>query len=151
MEIKKLERGELIAIGGGVLLGIGLFLPWYHLVNSFAVLNGPGPKTLSGWQVHTIIRWLLLLAAAAPLILSYIIVRGHRLSWPRGEMTLVVAIAAFGLIVYNALIKRPGNIRSLVELRYGVFVALLGTVLMGVGAALRSSEGARQRKPPGTV
>ena len=68
-----------------------------------------GPATFTGWEVHTILRWLLLAAAAAPFILAYIIVRGHALSWPRGEMTAVVAIAAFGLVVYNGLIDRPGE------------------------------------------
>ena len=41
-----------------------------------------------------IIRYLLLITAVAPLVLAWIIIRGHALSWPRGEMTAVIAIAA---------------------------------------------------------
>ena len=39
----------------------------------------------SGWDAHPILHWLLLAAAAAPLILAWIIVRDHQLSWPRGR------------------------------------------------------------------
>src|SRR3954465_15936964 len=148
----ELTRSEIVAVVGGVLLAIGLFLPWYHLQNALVDINGQkGPATLSGWDVHTIIRWLLLAAAAAPLILSWIIVRGHALSWPRGEMTAVVSVAAIGLIGYNAFIDKPGTVSTLVSLRVGVFVSLLGGILMLGGSALRASSVERPRKPPGVL
>jgi hypothetical protein len=152
MDLSRVSRSELIAIGGGVLLAIGLFLNWYHLKNGFAAIGSTkGPASLTGWDVHTTMRFLLLAAAAAPLILAWIIVRGHALSWPRGELTAVVAITAFGLLAYKGLISRPGNPRSLISLQYGYFVALVGTLLMLGGAAARTSETGRRRKPPGTL
>ena len=152
MDDRALSRSEVVAVIGGVLLAIGLFLPWYHLDNALVSINGTrGPATLSGWDVHTIIRWLLLLAAAAPLILSYIIWRGHALSWPRGEMTAVSSVAAIGLIAYNVFVDKPGTVSSLVSLRYGVFVSLLGAIMMLVGSALRASSVERPRKPPGVI
>ena len=147
-----ITRSEILAMVGGVLLAIGLFLPWYHLQNSLVEINGQrGPASLSGWDVHTILRWLLLGAAAAPFILAWIIWRGHALSWPRGEMTAVVAVAAIGLIGYNAFISKPGTVSSLVSLRIGVFVSLLGAILMLIGSALRASAVERPRKPPGVI
>src|SRR5205807_1268638 len=82
----QLDRGELIAVVGGILLGVSLFLNWYSLGNTNAVLNGcKGPNTTcTGWAALSVLRFLLLLAAAAPVILAWIIVRGHALSWPRG-------------------------------------------------------------------
>ena len=77
--------------------------------------------------------------------------RDHALSWPRGEMTAVVSVFAFGLIAYQAFVSKPGDPSSLVHLKWGIFVALLGTVLMFVGSALRSSDVERARKPPGTI
>ena len=152
MKRGELTRSELVAVVGGLLLAIGLFLPWYHLANANVELNGtPGPKTFTGWEAHPIMRWLLLAAAAAPLILSYIIMRGHALSWPRGEMTAVVSVAALGLIGYNAFVSKPGTVSSLVSLRYGIFVSLLGSILMLGGSALRASATERPRKPPGTI
>jgi hypothetical protein len=136
-------------MGGGALLVLALFLNWYH-ADRLAKINGSNGD-FSGWDAHPILRWLLLLAGLAPFILAWIIMRDHALSWPRGEMTAVTAVAAFGLIAYNAFISKPGDPRSLVHVRYGIFIALLGTVLMFVGSALRSSDVERARKPPGTI
>ena len=131
-----LRRGEWVAMGGGLLLVISIFLPWYH-VDALGKLNGHSGN-FSCWDAHHILRWLLLLAGLAPFILAWIIVRDHALSWPRGELTAVVSIAAFGLIAYQAFISKPGDPNSLVHLRWGIFIALLSTVLMFIGSALRS-------------
>ena len=48
----------------------------------------------TGFETFPILRWLLLLAALAPLILAWILVRGHKLSWAPGEMTMVAGFAA---------------------------------------------------------
>ena len=96
-------------------------------------------------------RILLLLAAIAPLVLAYIIARDHALSWPRGELTAVIAIAALGLVLYNGLAARPGTSNSLVGLKYGWYLAVLGALLMLGGSAVRSSGAERPRKPPGTI
>ena len=151
-ESRRLTRSELVAMAGGVLLVIGLFLTWYHLENAnTAIGSTKGPADLSGWEAHSIVRWLLLAAAAAPMILAYIIYRGHALSWPRGELTAVVAITALGLIVYLSIIDKPGTVTSLVKLRIGVFVSLAGALLMLIGSALRASSVERPRKPPGVL
>ena len=153
MEVRKLSRAEGIAIAGGLLLALGLVLHWYHAKTANTTLAGhTGPVTLSGWSVHTLLRWILLVGAAAPMILTYIIARGHALSWPRGELTAIVAIFAFGLIAYNGLLAKPGTPRAEVSLQLGFFVSLVGTGLMLAGAASRTSEGGgRARRPPGTL
>jgi hypothetical protein len=149
---RKLTRNELVAMAGGALVAVGVFLNWYetNAANRAAKINGM-KGAFSAWDVHPILRWLLLAAAVAPFILAYIIVRGHQLSWARGEMTAVTAIAAFGLIGYNGVIARPGEPSSQISLQPGWWVALLGTLLMLGGAALRSSEVERTRKPPGVI
>jgi hypothetical protein len=152
LDPRRLTWHELVAIGGGFLLGISLFLPWYHAANRLAIIAGEnGPGSFSAWQVHTILRWLLLAAALAPLVLAWIIIRAHKLSWPRGEMTAVVAIAAFGLAGYNGIVDRPGEPQGLISLQWGFAVAMLGVLLMVVGSALRASEVERKRKPPGVL
>jgi hypothetical protein len=150
---KKLTGTEILAMAGGALLAVSLFLNWYRAKNENASINGDqGPLDITGWATHPIMRWLLLAAAAAPFILAYIIIRGHQLSWARGELTAVVAIAAFGLLVYTGLIDRPGEPgNSLIGLKFGWVIAVLGTVLMLVGSALRASEVERKRKPPGVL
>ena len=150
MNLGKLDRGEIVAIVGGILLAIAIFLAWYGTSGSPFSKVGGGSGDHSAWQVHHILRWLLLAAAAAPLILAWIIVREHTLSWPRGQMTMVVGVAAFGLIGYNGIVSRPGSGVG-VSLRYGWFLAVLGTILMIVGSVMRQSETELKRKPPGTL
>jgi hypothetical protein len=153
MDFKQLDRGELIAVIGGIVLAISLFLPWYSLGNHFAKINtchGPN-TTCTGWESLSILRWLLLAAAVAPLILAYIIVRGHALSWPRGELTAVTALAALTLIVFRGVIDKPGSPPGEISVTYGWFVALLGGVLILIGSIWRSRESAARRKPPGVL
>jgi hypothetical protein len=149
---KRLTGTEIVALVGGGLLALGVFLPWYNIENKRGSIDAVrGPADLTGWEVHDIQRYLWLAAAIAPFILAYIILRGHKLSWARGEMTAVTAIAAFGLLVYAGLINRPGDPRSLTSLKWGWLVALAGIILMVVGSALRASETERARKPPGVL
>ena len=131
---------------------MGIFLPWYRTSsdNANALIDGRRGD-LSAWTVHPIMRWLLLAAAVAPLILVWIIVRDHELSWSRGELTAVVGIAAFGLIFYAGVIDRPGEPQGEISLGIGWFLALLGSILMIVGAAMRSADTDKPRKPPGVL
>jgi hypothetical protein len=152
MHVGRLGRGELVAALGGVLLAVCLFLPWYETSpdNRNAVIDGVR-GALSGWEVHGIMRWLLLAAAAAPFILIWIVVRQHELSWPRGEMTAVAAIAAFGLVAYTGFLDRPGEPAGAISLQPGFYGALLGTILMILGGAMSAGETERVRKPPGVM
>ena len=153
MDTSKLKWGEMFAAVGGLVLGVSIFIQKTYEArpeNVHAQIAGL-KGTVSIWQVHDIMRWLLLAAAGAPLILSWIIMRGHALSWPRGEMTAVVAVAALGLIGYVAFVDKPGTVTSLVSLRLGVFVSFLGALLMLFGSALRASSVERPRKPPGVI
>ncbi len=153
MDFSRLDRGELIAVGGGVMLGISLFLAWYALGNRFATLNScHGPSSsCSGWHSLTILRYLLLLTAIAPAILAWIILRGHALSWPRGELTALTSLAALTFTIFRGVIDRPGAPPSEISISYGWWVALLGGVLILVGSIWRSQEGAARRKPPGVL
>src|SRR3954471_12282584 len=137
-------------MAAGALLVAALFVPWYgaDASNSHSQVHGR-TGSISGWDVHPILRWLLLAAASAPFVLAWIILRGHALSWARGEMTVVTSIAAFGLVAYNGFVDRPGDIA--ISLKVGFAVALVATVVMILAAAKRSSESERPRKPPGTI
>jgi hypothetical protein len=150
---EKLERSEWIAALGGLLLGVCVFMPWYELdpETGNAVLAGIREGSVSAWDAHSYVRWLLLAAAIAPLILFYIVLRDHELSWPRGEMTAVVAIAAFGIIGYLGVIDRPGTPSSEISLAWGWFGAIAGAILMAIGGATRAGGTERPRKPPGVL
>jgi hypothetical protein len=150
--VQRLTINELIAMLGGLLLGAGLYGSWYAAVSPLANLAGvTGVGVYSGWEAHHILRWVLLVMAVAPFILAYIVARDHQLNWARGELTAVLAIAAVGVLLYVGVIDRPGTPSGQIELRWGWYVALLGSILMLAGAALRTGETERRRKPPGTI
>jgi hypothetical protein len=150
MDLRRISRSEIIAAVGGLLLALGVFLPWYspNTANRNANVNGVR-DAVSAFDTFSIMRWLLLAAAAAPIILLWIVIRDHQLSWPRGEMTAVVGIIAFGLTMYVGVIDRPGEPPSEIGLGIGWFVSLLGTILIAVGGSYRASTTERPRKPPG--
>jgi hypothetical protein len=152
MHFSRLGRGELVAAVGGLLLAGCLFAPWYGTDpdNPNAQIDGATGK-LSGFDVHTTLRWLLLAAAIAPWILIWIVLRDHELSWARGEMTAVVSIAAFGLVAYVGLLDRPGDPSGAISLQWGYWGALLGTILMTAGGAVTAGRTERTRKPPGVL
>jgi hypothetical protein len=153
MDFRQLDRGELLAVAGGVLLGVSLFLSWYSLGNQNAVLNAcKGPNsTCTGWAALSILRFLLLITAVAPAILAYIIVRGHALSWPRGELTAVIALAALTFTVFRGVIDKPGSPPGQISIDFGWWIALVGGLLILFGAVWRSQESAARRKPPGVL
>ena len=80
MDLGRLGRGEYIAVLGGLLLTLGLLLPWYGTNPDNRNANIDGVRgAVSGWEAHPVLRWLLLAAAIAPLILAWVIVRDHEL------------------------------------------------------------------------
>ena len=153
MDLRELDRGELIAAIGGVLLGASLFLSWYSLNNRYALLHGcRGPHgACTGWHALAFIRFPLLVAAVAPLVLIWIILRGRALAWPRGELTAVVALAALTLIVFRGIIDKPGYPTGEISVGLGWFVALAGGLLIFLGAITRTHESNTRRKPPGVL
>jgi hypothetical protein len=153
MDLRALNRGELLAIAGAILVGISIFLPWYSLGNQFTQLNGcRGPNgSCTAWHALLIVRFLLLAAGIAPLVLSWIVVRGHALSWPRGEVTALVGVSALVLVLFRGVIDKPGSPADQVSIDYGWWLALVGTLLMVAGAAWRYQESAPRRNPPGVL
>jgi hypothetical protein len=166
MDFSRRNRGRVLvgAIASLLLIIAILFLPWYTYDLSGiekprdqadAWICGGGNESCTGFETFPILRWLLLLAALAPLILGYILVRGHRLSYPPGEMTMIAGFAAVVLIGYNGIIDKPGSGPAEVGLGldYGYWIALLCAIAISVVGFTRSLESGprRTRKAPGTV
>ena len=150
MDFRQLDRGELVAVLGGAILGASVFLAWFALGDKYTVLGtcrGPN-SSCSAWKSLMIIRYLLLIAALAPAVLAWIIIRGHPLSWPRGEMTAIIAIAALTFIVFRGVIDPPGTPPGEISISYGWWIGLAGGFLILIGSVWRAQESA-VRKPPG--
>ena len=111
-----------------------------------------GGDSANAWQVFTRSTGCWSSACAAPFILAWIIARGHKLTWKPGEVTMIVGIVAFVLILCNGIILgRPGDSVD-IGLGIGYFVGLLaslGPAGRGLSAPGRSTTTAR--KPPGVI
>ncbi len=172
MEISNLDRNRTIA---GAIASLALilslfFLPWFELTDTPARSTGhvgaAGRRrggawrrcdvSCTGWETFGILKYALLLAALAPAILGYILIRGHKLSYPPGEMTMIAGFAAFVLIAYNGILFKPEPVEGQVfgtTLGIGYWVALASAAVIGIVGFLRSMEsgGRQKRKAPGTV
>ena len=161
MDTSKLGRSEIIGMVAAAVLVLGLFLEWYSLSTDPSVVQrggdpanwacGVGDSSCSGWETFPIMRWLLLAAAAAPFILSWIVIRGHALSWPRGELTAIVGLTAFVQIAYNGIVDKPQDGLE-IGLAFGYWLALLASIGIFVSGGFRAVEsgGGARRKPPAT-
>jgi hypothetical protein len=154
IDFSRLQRGDLISALGGFVLLVSLFLKWFT-VDSGPPANenlcGIGKSSCTAFQTFNILDLLLVAGALAPFILVWIIIRGHELSWPPGEVTAIVGITAMALILYNGIIDRVGDERSFVGLDYGWYIGLLGALILLLGAAaVQMLRGGAIRRPPGT-
>jgi hypothetical protein len=98
-------------------------------------------------------RWLLVAAAVAPVLLAYFVLRAEKGKYPTGEFTMTVGFAVIVLVAFNGLLDKPGTTIEQfgIGLKWGYFVALLAGALMAGAGALRSLEsgGGAPKKPPG--
>jgi hypothetical protein len=161
VETRRLDRSEIVGMIAAVVLVISLFLEWFSLTTDPSVVQrggdpgnwacGVGDSSCSGWETFPILRWLLLGAAAAPFILAWIVIRGHALSWPRGELTAIVGATAFVLIAYNGIVSKPQDGLE-ISLAFGYWLALLACIGIFFSGGFRAVEsgGGGRRKPPAT-
>jgi hypothetical protein len=157
-----MRRTVVGGVASALLLISLLFLPWFELTDtpereeSNSWICGEGEFSCTGFETFPILRWLLILAALAPAILAWILIRGHALTWPPGEMTMVVGFIAFVLIFYNGIMDKPAPDDGLefgTSLAWGYWVALISAAAIAATGFFRSAEerGPVQRKAPGTV
>jgi hypothetical protein len=151
MDFKRLGPGDMVAAAGGLLLVLSLFIPWFGVSNPTMEHLCGTRDSCTGFQTFSILDILFLAAAGAPLILVWIVVRGHKLSWPPGEVTMIVGAIATTLILYNGIVDRAGENRSFVSLDAGWYLGLLGAAMIILGGAISQiSRGGVVRRPPGT-
>jgi hypothetical protein len=152
LDLSRLLPGEYFGfLASGVLL-VSLFLPWYGVSsNPNAQING-ARGTFNAFQTFKVLDILLVGACTAPFVLAWIVARGHALTWRPGEVTMIVGMTAFVLIILNGVVLgKPGSPDSEIELKIGWFTALLGAAGICAAGVLRQAESNRDRKPPGVL
>jgi hypothetical protein len=154
LDFSRLSPGEYIGMAAAVVLFISLWLPWFTTSDqnpNSTIAGARGGDSANAWQVFNSLDVLLVLACTAPFILSWIIARGHSLTWKPGEVTMVVGITALVLILCNGIILgRPGDSVD-IGLGVGYFVALISSAGLLVAGYLRQAVYTETRKPPGVI
>jgi hypothetical protein len=156
LDFSRLSPGEFLGMGAALLLLASLWLPWFTTSdtndNSEIDSAGIGPgDSANAWQVFNTLDWLLVAACAAPFILSWIVARQHKLTWKPGEVTMVVGITAFVLILCNGIILGRPEPAIEIGLGIGYFVGLIASAAMLVAGYLRQAFYTTARKPPGVI
>jgi hypothetical protein len=162
VDFRRLGIGDIVAAAGGLVLFISMFLPWFSVDAAppeSENLCGEGVDSCTGFDTFSLFTtliipgmdFLLVGAALAPWILVWIVIRGHELSWPPGEVTMIVGAIAATLILYNGVIDRVGSTREFVSLDIGWYLGLVGALgIVAGGAISQIRRGGVRRKPPGT-
>jgi hypothetical protein len=136
-ELSRLAANERLAIAGAALVVVSLFLPWYGIT-----LGGGLVKTAIG--SFGLVEAALVLTVGAAGALIVICARGYSLPRPLHEGTLLVAAGAWAaaLIGYRMLERPEFELAGVIRpgLRYGIFVAAIGTALMIVGGLRKRRE-----------
>jgi hypothetical protein len=155
LSLSEVSPAELVGMAASLVLLGSLWLPWYSTSdnpNSVIESSGTGPSgDASAWEVFAVFDWLLVAACAAPFILCWIVVRRHDLSWSPGEVTMIVGMTCFVLILCNGLILGKPEPGIEISLSYGWFLGLLAAVGLMGGGYLRQAVYSKARKPPGTL
>ena len=155
LKVSRVSPGELMGMAAALVLLASLWLPWFTTSSTNPNSRLPGGAangdSASAWEVFTTLDWLLVAACAAPFILTWIVARGHALTWKPGEVTRIVGIVAFVLILCNGIILgRPGESVD-IGLGIGYFVALLASLGLLAAGYLRQALYTTDRKPPGVI
>lgn len=150
---------ERLGYVAGALLLVSLWLPWYSTGNNkFSIIesSNTGPNdSASAWDVFgtsSLLPWALALIAIAPVILTWIIARGHKLSYRPGEVTMVAGMTGVTLILCNGIILGKPAPNVDLSLSIGWYLALLACLLIVTAGFQRQALHATGlRKPPGSV
>lgn len=131
MQTSPVSQGQVIAAGGGILLFIFLFLPWF---------GAPGAENLSGWEGQTTTDIYLLITAVVAVGAA---LTGGGGVGPPG-MTMNGATALLGgvgtiLLLWLVAIDFPDG----ADRKIGLFLGLLAVIAIAVGGYMAAQGDAR--------
>jgi hypothetical protein len=154
----RLTAAEGAGIVCALIFGVSLFLPWFttSASNPASIITSANPDIPPGesgtaWQVYPWVKWAFLAAVIAPFILAWIVARGHKLSWKPGEVTMIVGITAFILVLCNGVILGKPQEKIDIGFSFGYPIALLSSFGMAVCGFIRQAYYVDAKKPPGVI
>ena len=141
MDLGKLRRGEIIAAAGGIALLISMFfVDWYaggaDISTPFGDVSvdgaGFGPWDGQGFT-GTIADLVILAAALTAIGLAVVTATSRTVALPvaASALTATLGIAAVVMVLLR-MVFQPGP-NELVELRFGIFLALISSAVIAYG------------------
>jgi hypothetical protein len=142
-QASRLRQGEIVAAVGAILLFIFMFFfKWYGIgglpSGSEQFANALGFDTSwTGWDGHTVLRWLMLLTIVAALTLAFLTATQRTVALPVTMAVIVTALAALLtiLLAYRVVINEPGP-NQLVDVKLGAWLGLLSSAAIAYGGYL---------------
>jgi hypothetical protein len=131
MDVSRVSRNDWIIGGGFVLMFIGTVTPWYGAKFSFI------DYTVNGWH-GSYLGWLtfLLCLMAAAVVLRHL-VPDLAVALPVPDAVIAVACGGVSaLIVFIRILAKPDG----AGLRWGIFVSLVGALVVAVAGFLKYGE-----------
>ena len=155
LSLARLSIAEGAGMVAALVFGLSLFVPWFTTSdnpNSKIDSAGTGPNSeATAWETFSILQYALLAMAIAPFVLAWIVARGHKLTWKPGEVTMIVGITAFILVICNGIILGKPDPNIEVGLTYGYLLAIVTSLGMAVCGFIRQATYVNAKKPPGTI
>jgi len=135
MDVSRVSRNDWIIGGGFVLMFIGTVTPWYGYG------AGGFDFTLNGWHGAYLgwLTFLLCLVAAAAVLRHLVPELGVALPVPDAVIALACG-AVSALIVLIRLFMAPQEFGVHFGLRWGIFVSLVGALVVAVAGFLKYGE-----------
>jgi hypothetical protein len=130
------RTGRVLSALGAVLLGVGLFMTWYHVDRPAAV----GRPDLSGWDVFVRLRFVVLGGALLLLVSAF----------ARQVRGLLIGRTVLGVVLFALILRRiidPPDPQQPIATQAGVFIGLVGAVAAALGGLVDTGREVLQRYP----
>jgi hypothetical protein len=151
-KLSRLDNTEWVGMGAAILLALSTVLPWFttDAENENSKIQGQHDACISGcnaWQSFDFVQYFLLACCIAPFVLSWIVARGHSLTWNRGEVTAIFGALALTIVIVNGIILgQPGTVE--IGLTWGYPVAIFAAAMILFTGAMRATKH-QKKEPPG--
>ncbi|MGO9344154.1 MAG: zinc ribbon domain-containing protein [Acidimicrobiales bacterium] len=134
IDFRRLGIGDIVSIGGSILLFISLFLTWYTVPNGGGSTSALGTGA-GGWRVLILVLDILILLY---LFVRTMTPRGFRLPLPHWQLLTVFLGLQFLLTLLAFLVKPSVGVS--ISWGYGAFIGLVAAAVALAGGIMRRSE-----------
>ena len=141
MDLNKLSTGDKVIVGAGILFFISMFLPWWGLdFGEFGSASNNGfDYFLTGWLPLLIIIAMVAQIAVARFSTTQL----PRIPLPWNQVHLILGAIVAVLLILRVIIgssEGSGGFEVDLDRMWGLWVALVAAIGVGVGGYLKSRE-----------